>query len=46
LESDPRCVLTTGDLAGRHGLVFGITPAKVLAFGKDPYSQTRYRFAA
>jgi hypothetical protein len=35
-----------GDLAGRHGLVFGITPAKVLAFGKDPYSQTRYRCAA
>ncbi|NUR27022.1 MAG: pyridoxamine 5'-phosphate oxidase family protein [Catenulispora sp.] len=25
-------------------LVFGVTPAKVLAFGKSPYSQTRYRF--
>jgi general stress protein 26 len=33
------------DPAGRNGLVFGVTPAKVLAFGKDPYSQTRYRFA-
>jgi general stress protein 26 len=32
------------DLAGRHGLVFGVTPAKVLAFGKAPYSQTRFRF--
>jgi general stress protein 26 len=31
---------------GRHGLVFGVTPAKVLAFGKGPYSQTRYRFPA
>jgi general stress protein 26 len=26
-------------------LVFGVAPAKVLAFGKSPYSQTRYRFA-
>jgi hypothetical protein len=28
------------------GLVFvsGVEPAKVLAFGKSPYSQTRYRF--
>jgi general stress protein 26 len=34
------------DPAGRNGLVFGVTPAKVLAFGKDPYGQTRYRFAA
>jgi hypothetical protein len=34
------------DPAGRDGLVFGVTPAKILAFGKDPYSQTRYRFAA
>jgi general stress protein 26 len=33
------------DPAGRNGLVFGVTPAKILAFGKDPYSQTRYRFA-
>ncbi|MEV6636533.1 pyridoxamine 5'-phosphate oxidase family protein [Actinoplanes sp. NPDC051470] len=24
--------------------VFGVSPAKVLAFGKSPYSQTRYRF--
>ena len=34
------------DPADRIGLVFGVTPAKVLAFGKNPYSQTRYRFAA
>lgn len=33
------------DPAGRTGLVFAVTPAKVLAFGKNPYSQTRYRFA-
>jgi len=33
----------SGDLA--TGLVFGVTPSKVLAFGKgEPYSQTRYRF--
>ncbi|GLZ01444.1 pyridoxamine 5'-phosphate oxidase family protein [Actinoplanes sp. NBRC 103695] len=24
--------------------VFGVSPVKVLAFGKSPYSQTRYRF--
>jgi len=94
LESEPRCVLTTGtndlrsgldvvvegtavrvtdqallrqlaalwkskldwdfavgddafrDADGRTGLVFGVTPAKVLAFGKGVYSQTRYRFPA
>jgi len=34
------------DLAGRHGLVLGSTPAIVPAFRKNPYSQTRYRFAA
>jgi general stress protein 26 len=34
------------DPAGRVGLVFGVRPTKVLAFGKSPYSQTRYRFAA
>jgi len=93
LESEPRCVLTTGtpelrsgldvvvegtavrvtdagrlkrlaelwlerhdwpfevgedgfsDGAGRTGLVFGVTPDKVLAFGKgEPFSQTRYLF--
>jgi hypothetical protein len=41
-------VVTDGgfnDLAGRFGLVFGVTPAKVLAFGKNPYTQTRYHFA-
>lgn len=31
--------------AGRHALVFELTPAKVLAFGKGPYTQTRYRFS-
>jgi nitroimidazol reductase NimA-like FMN-containing flavoprotein (pyridoxamine 5'-phosphate oxidase superfamily) len=33
-----------GDAAGRRALVFGVAPDKVLAFGKSPYSQTRYRF--
>jgi general stress protein 26 len=33
-----------GDAAGRQGLVYGVTPVKVLAFGKSPYTQTRYRF--
>jgi hypothetical protein len=33
------------DPQGRHGLVFRVAPAKVLAFGKgEPFSQTRYRF--
>lgn len=32
------------DPAGRLGLVFCVTPAKVLAFGKSPFSQTRYLF--
>jgi general stress protein 26 len=32
------------DGAGRTGLVFGVAPAKVLSFRKDPYVQTRYRF--
>ncbi|MGF7237283.1 MAG: pyridoxamine 5'-phosphate oxidase family protein [Frankia sp.] len=32
------------DPDGRDGLVFGVPPAKILAFGKgDPFSQTRYR---
>ena len=34
------------DPADRHGLVFAMTPEKVLAFGKNPFTQTRYRFAA
>lgn len=34
------------DPDGRHGLVFGVTPTKILSFGKEPYSQTRYRFTA
>ena len=33
------------DGGGHHGLVFGVAPVKVLSFGKDPYSQTRYRFS-
>jgi len=32
------------DPAGRTGLVYAIRPRKVLAFGKGPYTQTRYRF--
>jgi general stress protein 26 len=33
------------DGAGREGLVFGVRPVKILAFGKgEPFSQTRYRF--
>jgi general stress protein 26 len=35
---------TFDDGAGHIGLVYAITPAKVLAFGKSPHSQTRYRF--
>jgi general stress protein 26 len=36
-------VFEDGD--GREGLVFGVQPAKILAFGKgEPFSQTRYRF--
>jgi len=94
LESDPRCILTTGTSDLRSGLdvvvegtaarvtgtaqlqrlaamwkskldwdyevtndgfrnglsptvlVFGVSPAKILAFGKAPYTQTRYRFPA
>jgi general stress protein 26 len=35
------------DGAGRTGLVFGLRPSKVLAFGKgEPFSQTRYVFDA
>jgi general stress protein 26 len=34
------------DPEGRRGLVFGVTPAKILSFGKQPYSQTRYRFTS
>lgn len=34
------------DPAGRLGVVFGVSPGKILAFGKNPYSQTRYRFTA
>jgi general stress protein 26 len=32
------------DEQGTAGLVFAVRPAKVLSFGKAPYSQTRYRF--
>ena len=31
------------DPAGRTGLVYRVAPDKILAFGKSPYSQTRYR---
>jgi general stress protein 26 len=34
------------DPAGRQGLVFSVAPAKILAFGKNPRTQTRYRLAA
>jgi general stress protein 26 len=34
------------DPAGRTGLVFGVVPDKILAFGKSPYSQTRYLIPA
>jgi general stress protein 26 len=34
------------DPGGRTGFVFAVTPVKVLSFGKNPYSQTRYRFTA
>ncbi|MFI7603384.1 pyridoxamine 5'-phosphate oxidase family protein [Actinoplanes sp. NPDC049681] len=30
---------------GRTAWVFGVAPDKVLAFGKNPYTQTRYRFS-
>jgi hypothetical protein len=32
------------DAGGREPFVFGVTPAKVLAFGRAPYTQTRFRF--
>jgi len=35
-----------GDADGRTGLVYRISPAKVLSFGKGPYSQTRYVFSS
>ena len=35
--------LNVPDSGGAGGL-FAITPTKVLAFGKDPHSQTAYRF--
>ncbi|HMG40676.1 MAG TPA: pyridoxamine 5'-phosphate oxidase family protein [Acidimicrobiales bacterium] len=34
------------DADGRRGLVFGVTPTKVLSFGREPATQTRYRFPA
>jgi general stress protein 26 len=34
------------DPDGRTGLVYRISPDKVLAFGKGPYTQTRYRFGS
>ena len=35
---------TFGDADGRTALVFALVPTKVLAFGKGPYTQTRFRF--
>ena len=35
---------TFDDGAGHTAVVFGVRPTKVLAFGKAPHSQTRYRF--
>jgi general stress protein 26 len=35
-------VFVHGD--GNEALVYGVTPTKVLAFGKGPFSHTRYRF--
>ena len=29
---------------GNEVLVYGVTPTKVLAFGKGPFTHTRYRF--
>lgn len=37
---------TFGDADGRTALVFALVPTKVLAFGKGPYTQTRFRFGA
>ena len=37
---------TFGDADGRTALVFALEPTKVLAFGKGPYTQTRFRFDA
>lgn len=35
-----------GDADGRTAHVFALEPTKVLAFGKGPYTQTRFRFDA
>ena len=35
---------TFDDGAGHIGLVHGVRPDKVLAFGKDPHTQARYTF--
>lgn len=35
---------TFGDADGRTAHVFALEPTKVLAFGKGPYTQTRFRF--
>lgn len=32
------------DPDGRNGLVFGVAPTKILSFGKNPYTQSRFRF--
>jgi general stress protein 26 len=35
-------VFLNTEAAGHPALVFAVTPTKILAFGKAPYSQTRY----
>lgn len=42
---DPQAPDADGGAEVATALVFGVAPAKVLAFGKgEPFSQTRYRF--
>ncbi|MFU8872858.1 hypothetical protein [Micromonospora sp. SL4-19] len=47
-RNHPTAVFHVGDgvfldtAAAHPALVFAITPSKVLAFTKNPYSQTRY----
>jgi general stress protein 26 len=36
-------VLVDAQAGGHSAVVFAVTPSKILAFGKAPYSQTRYR---
>jgi hypothetical protein len=36
-------VFVDAQAGGHSAVVFAVTPSKILAFGKTPYSQTRYR---